>query len=58
MGGDRNIARLTDDVPGMIQLYAKQVHDIVPSGCSVVCFKGKSKPNGGIAHAWMREHWR
>ena len=56
--GNENIARLTDDVPGLIKLYPKHLTDAVPAGCSVVCFKGKNKPPAAMGHAWAREAWR
>ena len=56
--GNANIARLTDDVPGLIKLYPRHLTDTVPAGCSVVCFKGKNKPPAAMGHAWAREAWR
>lgn len=56
MGGLDAIPRLTDDVPGLIELYGR-FGATPPPRCSVVCFKGKRKPDM-YDDPWLREHWR
>jgi hypothetical protein len=56
--GDKNIVRLSDDVPGLIRLYPKHFEGgRVPDGCGVCVFKGKVKPPDAMHLAWAREAW-
>lgn len=57
--GDANIQRFTDYVPGMVRLYPRNFDRLseVPSGCAVVCFKGKTKPPDAAQFKWLRENW-
>lgn len=57
--GNENIHRLTDSVPNLIQCYPKTFNGArVPTGCSVVCFKGKIKPPDAMHLGWCRENWK
>lgn len=55
--GNKAIARLTDEVPGLIECYPKTVEEKLPRSCGVVCFKGKTKPPAAMQHAWCAENW-